>query len=103
MAVFTRSAFVGLAVVLSVLIGAANAQLSANFYSTSCPNVSTIVRSEMKLAVDTEKRMAASILRLFFHDCFVNVSNRASVLTKCGRSLLLLLITTCWQLTLLFI
>ncbi|CAM0910563.1 unnamed protein product [Alopecurus aequalis] len=71
MAVVTRSAFVGLAVVLSVLAGAANA-LSPTFYSTSCPNLATIVRSGMESAVQTEARMGASILRLFFHDCFVN-------------------------------
>ncbi|XP_047074060.1 peroxidase P7-like [Lolium rigidum] len=73
MAVFTRPAFLGLAVViLSVLAGAANAQLSPNFYSTSCPGLAGIVRSGMASAVQTEKRMAASIVRLFFHDCFVN-------------------------------
>jgi peroxidase len=74
MAVFTRPAFLGLAVViLSVIAGAANAQLSPNFYSTSCPGLAGIVRSGMASAVQTEKRMAASIVRLFFHDCFVNV------------------------------
>ncbi|CAM0910369.1 unnamed protein product [Alopecurus aequalis] len=72
MAVFTRSAFLGLAVVLSVLAGAADAQLSPTFYSRSCPNLGTIVRSGMASAVQREKRLGASILRLFFHDCFVN-------------------------------
>ena len=83
MAVFTcKSAFVGLAIVLSFLAGTANAQqLSANFYSTSCRNLSSIVRSGMVSAVRKEPRMAASILRLFFHDCFVNVSNHTAVLT----------------------
>ncbi|KQK18052.1 hypothetical protein BRADI_1g38290v3 [Brachypodium distachyon] len=72
MAIFTKSALFGFAVVFSVFTGAANAQLSPNFYSTSCPNLGTIVRSGMASAVQTEKRMGASILRLFFHDCFVN-------------------------------
>ena len=104
MAVFSRSAFVGLVVVLSVLAGAANAQqLSPNFYSRSCPNLGKIVRAAMVSAVQKEKRMGASILRLFFHDCFVNVSSRKTSFvslyccaTKCSRSLLLLLIATCW-------
>ncbi|GJM98259.1 hypothetical protein PR202_ga15249 [Eleusine coracana subsp. coracana] len=61
-----------LAVVLAVLSGAAEAQLSPNFYATSCPNLATIVRQGMAAAVQREPRMAASILRLFFHDCFVN-------------------------------
>jgi peroxidase len=77
MAVFARSTFLGLAVVLSVLAGAgaASAHLSPSFYSKSCPKLAGIVRSVMASAVQTEKRMGASILRLFFHDCFVNVSN----------------------------
>ena len=68
-----RSAFVGLAVVISVLAAAANAQLSPSFYSRSCPNLGSIVRSGMASAVQRERRMGGSILRLFFHDCFVNV------------------------------
>nr|CAB3468152.1 unnamed protein product [Digitaria exilis] len=78
MATLTRSttAFLALAaaaVVLAVLGGAADAQkLSPNFYSKTCPNVATIVRQGMASAVQKEKRMGASILRMFFHDCFVN-------------------------------
>ncbi|KAH0983061.1 hypothetical protein GBA52_010238 [Prunus armeniaca] len=51
----------------------ANAQLSPNFYARTCPSLPTIVRNAMSQAVAREARMAASILRLFFHDCFVNV------------------------------
>ncbi|MBA0624873.1 hypothetical protein Godav_010152 [Gossypium davidsonii] len=51
---------------------AANAQLSPNFYASSCPNLQTIVRNAMSRAVNRETRTGASILRLFFHDCFVN-------------------------------
>ncbi|KAH7285479.1 hypothetical protein KP509_33G030100 [Ceratopteris richardii] len=48
-----------------------NAQLISNFYASSCPSLQSIVRSGMRAAVQNETRMAASILRLFFHDCFV--------------------------------
>ncbi|CAN7036799.1 unnamed protein product, partial [Brassica oleracea var. botrytis] len=48
------------------------AQLTTNFYSTSCPNLLSTVRSTVKSAVDSQPRTGASILRLFFHDCFVN-------------------------------
>ncbi|XP_062233925.1 peroxidase P7-like [Phragmites australis] len=73
MAVFTRSpAFIALAVVLAVLGCAAAQQLSPNFYSKTCPKLATIVRQGMASAVRKEKRMGASILRMFFHDCFVN-------------------------------
>jgi len=64
-----------ISLVLSVLIiGSANAQLSTNFYSKTCPKLSTTVKSTLQTAISKEARMGASILRLFFHDCFVNVS-----------------------------
>ncbi|KAG5517656.1 hypothetical protein RHGRI_038147 [Rhododendron griersonianum] len=47
-------------------------QLSSDFYSTTCPNLLQIVRKEVQNAIKTETRMAASLLRLHFHDCFVN-------------------------------
>lgn len=48
-------------------------QLSTNFYAESCPNVFKVVRGEVADALKKEARMAASLLRLHFHDCFVNV------------------------------
>ncbi|KAL3752494.1 hypothetical protein ACJRO7_013192 [Eucalyptus globulus] len=52
--------------------GSASAQLSTNFYSKSCPNGLSTVKSVVQSAVSKERRMGASLLRLFFHDCFVN-------------------------------
>ncbi|KAK8955241.1 Peroxidase 52 [Platanthera guangdongensis] len=57
---------------ISALSFSAEAQLSPEFYDATCPNLQGIVRSTMAQAVNTEPRMAASILRLSFHDCFVN-------------------------------
>jgi hypothetical protein len=53
---------------------ASRSQLTSDFYKTTCPNVLSIVRKEVQNALKTEMRMAASLLRLHFHDCFVNVS-----------------------------
>ncbi|XP_024519392.1 peroxidase P7-like [Selaginella moellendorffii] len=47
------------------------AQLSPLFYARSCPNLQALVRRVVQQAVFQEPRMAASLLRLFFHDCFV--------------------------------
>nr|ACU82387.2 peroxidase 1 [Rubia cordifolia] len=58
--------------IASLLVCFSNAQLSANFYATTCPNLQTVVRNAMTAAVNKEQRIGASILRLFFHDCFVN-------------------------------
>ncbi|XP_042456705.1 peroxidase P7-like [Zingiber officinale] len=60
------------ALVLCLAAGAAKAQLSPGFYSATCPAVESIVRAAMVRVVGQEPRMGASLIRLFFHDCFVN-------------------------------
>jgi peroxidase len=57
----------------SLLASAASGQLSPTFYLTSCPTLSIIVRATMIKALLAERRMGASLVRLFFHDCFVQV------------------------------
>ncbi|GMY25655.1 cationic peroxidase 1-like [Fagus crenata] len=54
----------------SLLIGMVSAQLSSNFYATSCPNALSTIKTAVDSAVSSEKRMGASLLRLHFHDCF---------------------------------
>lgn len=44
----------------------------SSFYGQTCPAVESIVVGVMSQAVQNETRLAASILRLHFHDCFVN-------------------------------
>lgn len=58
--------------VLSLCALSINAQLTTTFYETSCPNVNNIVFGVVQKAIINETRMAASLLRLHFHDCFVN-------------------------------
>ncbi|KAG8045637.1 hypothetical protein GUJ93_ZPchr0008g12619 [Zizania palustris] len=59
-------------VAVAAAVLAADAQLSPAYYNTTCPGLPSIVRRGMAQAVQKEARMGASILRLFFHDCFVN-------------------------------
>lgn len=69
-----------IAVVILLLLYAragVGSQLTSDFYAESCPNVLKLVRREVVNALKTEMRMAASLLRLHFHDCFVNVSQLA--------------------------
>lgn len=68
-------AFVALAlvVVFMGMMEGSHAQLSTNFYAKSCPKLLPTVKSAVQSAVSKERRMGASLLRLFFHDCFVNV------------------------------
>ncbi|KAJ6807005.1 peroxidase 11-like [Iris pallida] len=46
-------------------------QLSLDYYSKTCPDAQKVVRTEMECAVKENPRNAAAILRLHFHDCFV--------------------------------
>ena len=55
-----------------LLIGSSSAQLSENFYDSKCPKVFYAVKSVLQSALAKEPRQGASIVRLFFHDCFVN-------------------------------
>ncbi|KAL0709221.1 hypothetical protein Bca4012_016199 [Brassica carinata] len=56
------------------------AQLRADFYSKSCPGLDSVVRTAVNFATSVNHRMGASLLRLFYLDCFVN---------RCAASILL--------------
>ncbi|XP_065857059.1 peroxidase 10 [Euphorbia lathyris] len=49
-----------------------NSQLDYDFYAKTCPNLAMIVKYGVWSAMMNESRIAASLLRLHFHDCFVN-------------------------------
>ncbi|GER35527.1 peroxidase [Striga asiatica] len=45
--------------------------LTPDFYLYSCPQANEIIMSVLENAIAEDPRMAASLLRLHFHDCFV--------------------------------
>ncbi|KAG6605880.1 hypothetical protein SDJN03_03197, partial [Cucurbita argyrosperma subsp. sororia] len=57
---------------LALLLPASLAQLSENFYDKTCPTLPNIVRAAVKKAIDSDVRAGAKLIRLHFHDCFVN-------------------------------
>jgi len=68
------ASLVSSALLLLCLAAVASAQLSSTFYDTSCPNALSTIKSGVDAAVAQEARMGASLLRLHFHDCFVQAS-----------------------------
>ncbi|XP_027368713.1 peroxidase 40 [Abrus precatorius] len=46
--------------------------LGTGIYQYTCPEAEAIIFSWVEQAVSEDSRMAASLLRLHFHDCFVN-------------------------------
>ncbi|GJS60820.1 putative reverse transcriptase domain-containing protein, partial [Tanacetum coccineum] len=61
---------------LCLLSITSSGQLTHDFYSRSCPGVFEADGLEVGSVVSREKRTGASLLRLHFHDCFVNVYSR---------------------------
>ncbi|KAJ4720891.1 Peroxidase [Melia azedarach] len=57
---------------IAFLSRVSNAQLNPAFYAETCSNVSNIVRRVVGQARQNDSRIGAKILRLHFHDCFVN-------------------------------
>ncbi|KAF6999384.1 hypothetical protein CFC21_015420 [Triticum aestivum] len=58
-------------VVLVALAAVVSGQLSPTFYDTSCTRALATIKSGVMAAVSSDPRMGASLLRLHFHDCFV--------------------------------
>ncbi|KAK1300897.1 Cationic peroxidase SPC4 [Acorus calamus] len=45
--------------------------LNYTFYKTTCPNLESIITKQLKSAFSKNPGLAAGLLRLHFHDCFV--------------------------------
>lgn len=59
-------------VVAAAIVIPISAQLSPDFYDKLCPQALPTIRSILENAIYHEPRLGASLLRVHFHDCFVN-------------------------------
>jgi peroxidase len=75
-----------LAAALLLALGSARAQeLSPAYYDGSCPNLYDTVRRVIQEARTADPRILASLTRLHFHDCFVNVRSPSTIAVCCAR------------------
>ncbi|KAL1320588.1 hypothetical protein HN51_065263 [Arachis hypogaea] len=56
---------------LGALPFSSDAQLDPSFYKNTCANVHSIVREVIRNVSKSDPRMLGSLMRLHFHDCFV--------------------------------
>ncbi|XP_040381400.1 peroxidase 2-like [Oryza brachyantha] len=74
------------ALLVAVVAEGYHGEFTASYYDKTCPDAQNIVRTVMERSVAANPRMAPAILRLFFHDCFVNGCD-ASVLLNSTDSM----------------
>ena len=68
-------AVVALTLVAAMLPPSGEAKLSPDYYRSTCPDVEAIVRAVVAKKVKETFVTVPATLRLFFHDCFVEVSH----------------------------
>ncbi|WMV39047.1 hypothetical protein MTR67_032432 [Solanum verrucosum] len=57
--------------IVGIFLNASHAQLQHNFYAKSCPKAEKIIEDYVHKHIPKAPSLAAALLRLHFHDCFV--------------------------------
>ncbi|XP_062189931.1 peroxidase RIP1-like [Phragmites australis] len=58
--------------IMAAALASASGELTADYYSETCPQALTTIKILVGAAILREPRMGASLVRMHFHDCFVN-------------------------------
>ncbi|KAK1412455.1 hypothetical protein QVD17_33720 [Tagetes erecta] len=68
----TTFLFLFVSLIFSIATASSDSGLSSSYYDRVCPKALPTIKRVVKDALAQERRMGASLLRLHFHDCFVN-------------------------------
>lgn len=52
--------------------------LSMNYYLMACPFADMIIKNSVNRALQSDPTLAAGLVRMHFHDCFVEVNSNSS-------------------------
>ncbi|CAL5053086.1 unnamed protein product [Urochloa decumbens] len=74
MSLCRSTSWLALLILCSLVASTANGEhhLSATYYDKTCPSAQHIVQTVMASKVTADEAIAPAMLRLFFHDCFIN-------------------------------
>ncbi|XP_002277612.2 peroxidase 64 [Vitis vinifera] len=60
--------------------------LSSNYYDKTCPDVESTVTNAVRQAVMADKKVAAALLRMHFHDCFIRGCDASVLLNSVNKN-----------------
>lgn len=69
---------------LGLVVASTHADLEMNFYAKSCPKAEKIVLDFVNKHIPNAPSLAAALIRMHFHDCFVRVSVHVYMFSRPG-------------------